>query len=256
MNHNPKKIPGGGMLLLLIALVVVLAGIVVWNGPPRQPVPGAPETTAASTPTQIIMQTAGSIQSNPTEPQVSYPINLGYGLQITDSGKYTGVYMEDGSNEVLSDVMMVVVQNNGGQDIQLSELTALCGGGEYHFKLTNLAVGARAVLLDVDRKPSGGALTSAALENTVLFDEPMHLCTDSIQLSGMEGMMNVRNISDADIQGDIFIYYKYAAEDLFYGGITFRVRVEGGLKAGEICQIPAGHYSPETCTVVQVGIHG
>ena len=51
------------------------------------------------------------------------------------------------------------------------------------------------------------------------------------------------NISGQDIIGDVVIYYKNAAEDLYYGGITYRVRIEGGMKADEIKQIMASHFS-------------
>ena len=94
------------------------------------------------------------------------------------------------------------------------------------------------------------------MENVAVFDEPMDLMADTIRISGMDGMLNVENISDRDITGQIYIYYKYASADTFYGGITFRVPVEGGLKAGELRQVPAGHYSPEGCTLVQVTVNG
>ena len=182
-------------------------------------------------------------------------MDLGSGLEIIDSGKYTGLYMEDGSNELLSDVMMIIVYNNGEQDVQLAEISAEADGDTYRFQLTNLAVGERAVLLDLDRK-SSAELTAAALKKAAFFDEPMDLYEDTVKVSGMDGMVNVQNISDEDIAGDIYVYYKYAGEDVYYGGITFRVRVEGGLKAGEIRQIPAGHYNAEGCAVVQVTVHG
>ena len=189
------------------------------------------------------------------EPSVNQTYyNLGYGLEITDSGKYAGLYMEDGSDEIVSDVMMLVVQNSGGDDIQLAQITALCGAEEYHFTLTNLAAGQRAVLLEQERKPAA-ELTSAVLDTCVPFGTPMSLHEDVLQVSGLDGMLNVMNISDADIEGDIYVYYKYAARDVFYGGITFRVRIEGGLKAGEIRQIPAGHYDKDSCAVIQVTIH-
>ena len=68
------------------------------------------------------------------------------------------------------------------------------------------------------------------------------------------GLMSDLAVCD-DISGDIYIYYKFAATDIFYGGITFRVRVEGGLKAGELRQIPAGHFKPGECRIVQVSIY-
>lgn len=204
--------------------------------------PGASQSATEATNAQI-------------QPQVQTPINLGSGLEITDSGKYTGLYMEDGSNALVSDVMMVVVCNNGEQDVQFASFTAVSGKETYRFQLTNLAAGEKVVLLDLDQKKSGDFLTSAAMDQVVLFQEPMSVYADRIQISSMDGMMNVKNISNADITDDIYVYYKYAAQDLYYGGITFRVRVEGGLKAGEIRQVLSQHHTAKGCAIVQVTIH-
>ena len=46
-------------------------------------------------------------------------------------------------------------------------------------------------------------------------------------------MLNVPNISDEDIPGDVVVYYKHASADMLYGGITYRVTISGGIKAGE-----------------------
>ena len=56
-------------------------------------------------------------------------------------------------------------------------------------------------------------------------------------------MLNVTNISDEDITGDVVVYYKNASADMLYGGITYRVTISGGIKAGEIRQVVAGHFS-------------
>ena len=252
-KKNEKKNQGWIVLgLWVLAAVLTVAAVLVRQEPPAGP---------AGRPVQTTPPAHGNPASG-TSPQETLPpvteppaMDLGSGLEIIDSGKYTGLYMEDGSNELLSDVMMIIVYNNGEQDIQLAEISAEADGETYRFQLTNLAVGERAVLLDLDRK-SSGELTAAALEKAAFFDEPMDLYEDTIKVSGMDGMVNVQNISDEDISGDIYVYYKYAGEDIYYGGITFRVRVEGGLKAGEIRQIPAGHYNAEGCAVVQVTVHG
>lgn len=250
-----KQTKSLGILIVLVLVILgCIAMAILQSHRSGTPVPTPQGTGRKPVPT-------GSAQTVPTltEPAATEPqktIDLGYGLQITDSGRYTGLYMEDGSNEIVSDVMMVVVENTGEEDIQLAEFTALSGGEEYRFRLTNLAVGERAVLLEQERRASSGAaLDSAVLGNAALFPEPMELYEDTIEIGGLEGMLNVQNISDADISGDICIYYKYAAQDIYYGGITFRVRIEGGLKAGELRQIPAGHFSPDGCAVVQVTIY-
>ena len=248
-KNQPKK--SGGLLILLILAGIAAALLCRPQG--EQPI----QTPAVRTePTETEPVQTVPTQTLPTVVETQPGISLDYGLQITDHGSYTGVYMEDGSNEIVSDVMMLVVQNNGEADIQLAELTALCGGEAYRFKLTNLAVGKRAVLLDLDRKRAeGGTPEVVELDSVALFQEPVELHEDAIEIGGLEGMLNVKNISDTDISGDIHIYYKYAAQDIYYGGITFRVRIQGGLKAGELRQIPAGHFDPKGCEIIQVTIY-
>lgn len=271
-NKQPKKAIWPVLLIVLAALSVAVVMIRGGSSPAGEnSVIRLPHSGQSSGP-NIGSTTEPSAATEPEEPTgiptepstegpeetvtepVSRTVNLGYGLELTDSGKYTGLYMEDGSNEVLSDVMMIIVENKGDQDIQLAQISAVCGGEEYSFSLTNLAVGARAVLLEQERK-SSAELTSAVMDTCALFQEPMSTEGDRIEVSGLDGMVNVKNISGADISGDIYVYYKYAADDIYYGGVTFRVRVEGGLKAGEIRQIPAGHYTAVGSEVVQVTIH-
>ena len=248
-KNQPRRF--GGLLILLILAGIAAALLCRPQG--EQPIltPAVRTEPTETEPVQTV-----PTQTLPTVVETQPAISLDYGLQITDHGSYTGVYMEDGSNEIVSDVMMLVVQNNGEADIQLAELTVLCGGETYRFKLTNLAVGKRAVLLDLDRKRAeGGTPEAVELDSVALFQEPMELHEDAIEIGGLEGMLNVKNISDTDISGDIHIYYKSAAQDIYYGGITFRVRIQGGLKAGELRQIPAGHFDPKGCEIIQVTIY-
>ena len=258
-NSNKKQNGRGWMLLLIAAVAVGITVLVVSVLAPEEPVSRPPETTQQP---PAVQTTAPAEETGPAptvqvEMQGFSPINLGSGLTITDVGSYNGTYMEDGSDEFVSGVMMIVVTNDGDDDIQLADIELSWDNAVYSFRLTNLAASARIVLLEQERSACpDGAPQSAIAKNVAVFSEPMDLCEDRIAISGMDGMLNVRNISGADIDGDIYVYYKYAAEDLFYGGITFRVRVEGGLAAGELRQLPAGHYSPAGCTIVHVECHG
>ena len=258
-SPSRKRKSGSGLwiglcaFLVLLGLSVVLLLALTSDEDTSQPQETTPTTVQTEMENPAAETTEPAVQIDEI---IESDMNMENGLEIINIGKYTGLYMEDGSDEIVSDVMMIVVRNNGEQDVQLGRITAVCGGEEYRFTLTNLAAGAQVVLLDQDRKASPGAqLTSAVLETSTFFEEPMDVMADVIRISGLNGMLNVQNISDADIDGDIYIYYKYAARDIYYGGITFRVRVEGGLKAGELRQIPAGHYSPDGCAIVQVMTH-
>lgn len=169
---------------------------------------------------------------------------LSDGLYITDVGSYAGVYMEDGSDETVSDVMMLVLENASGKDLQLARIQLVYGDFTAEFETTNVPAGESVVLLEKNRHSAPQTPYQSAEASVVaFFDEPMSLQEDRLRITGMDGVLEVTNISEADITGDVFIYYKNAAADLLYGGITYRVRVNGGIAAGETAQITTGHYT-------------
>lgn len=171
-------------------------------------------------------------------------INLGNDMYITSVGKYTGVYMEDGSDEEVSGVMMITVQNKGKETIQYAEITMPVGEAEAFFTMSTLTPGSTVILLEQNRlNYIEGDYSTAIAQNVAVFSEELSLCEDILELQILDGIINITNISNKDIDGDIMIYYKNCAEDVFYGGITYRVRIEGGLKKGEIKQIMASHCS-------------
>lgn len=177
---------------------------------------------------------------------------LGDGLILKDVSSYAGIYMEDGSNEVVNGLMSVLIENTSDKDLQLARIT-LNYEESYQFEVTNLPAGSSAILLEKNRKPMPeGSLVTAIAENVAFFQESMDTYDDMFKISGMDGALNVKNISSNDINGNIYVYYKYIADDTYYGGITFRTKVEGGLKAGEIHQVMTGHFDPDNCKITMV----
>lgn len=171
-------------------------------------------------------------------------INLGSGMKIKEVGKYTGVFMEDGSDEVVSGVLMITVKNEGEETIQYAEISLSVGEKEAKFSLSTLTPGSTVLLLEQNRlEYVKGDYITAIAENVVLFSEPLSLCEDKLKIQALDGVINVSNISGQDIDEDIIIYYKNSADDIFYGGITYRVRIEGGLKQNEIRQLAVSHFS-------------
>lgn len=84
------------------------------------------------------------------------------------------------------------------------------------------------------------------------FQDRMDSMNGTLYFSGNNGTMTVKNKSGQDVVGDLYIYYKYVTDDVLYGGITFRVPIEGGLKAGESKVVLAGHYDEDNCVIVDV----
>ena len=214
----------------------------------------------------IISLTAGqndpesTTSSNPTNPvkieaQENVNINLGYGLYITGVAKYTGIFMEDGTDEIVSGVLVIAVENTGNTDVQLAEIEMPVGKQTASFKLTTLPAGESMVLLETSRMQyTDMDFTTAIAKNVVLFQEPLSCCEDKIKIQILGGALNITNISGSDITGDVVIYYKNASSDMLYGGITYRVTLTDGLKAGEIKQLTGSHFSASGSRIMFVTI--
>jgi hypothetical protein len=212
----------------------------------------------------IVALLSGWVNQAPSQPatkpiKIESPedvgIHLGYGLQITEVAKYTGLYVEDGSNDIVSGVLMIVVENTGNTDVQLAEIEMPVGKKTACFKLTTLPAGESMVLLESNRMDYADAeFTTAIAKNVVLFDAPLSLCEDKIKIQILNGAINITNVSGGDITGEMVIYYKNSSSDMLYGGITYRVTVTGGLKAGEVKQLAGSHFSTSGTRIMFVTI--
>lgn len=204
-----------------------------------------PDTTEPEQPTSQIKL---------PEPEDSQTAFLGDNLYITDIGNYTGAYMEDGSDEILTGILMIVLKNEGEAALQLARISLVYADFTANFEVTNLPAGESVVLLEKNRHPYvSDRYLRATTENVVFFQEPMSLQEDKVKITGTKGFLEVENLTD-ETMGEIFIYYKNSAADLLYGGITYRARVDSGLKAGRKTTVRTNHFNPKTCTILNVQI--
>lgn len=178
-------------------------------------------------------------------------ISLGSALKLTLVGEYDGVFMEDGSNDEITNALAIVLQNDNYNDLQYAEIYLDYGDFTASFTATNVPSGSSVLLLEKNRTLSKERLPNKYYtENLVFFDEKMSVAEDVFEINGTDGAINIKNISDKDIDGDVVVSYKNYANDMFYGGITYRITVTGGIKAGEMKQAPAGHFSSSSSKVL------
>lgn len=253
------------VLLIVLAVLLILIAVMGWMLSRMEPetAPELPQDTdhvqsdseAEQQPDtegeNVPGEESGTSEGEAETPEETEqgPILLQDGLQIIRMGSYAGMYMEDGSNEIVSDVMMLILENAGTQDLQLARINVVYADYTAEFEVTNLPVGEKVVLLELNRKSWQEGYERVEAENVVFFQQPMDLRDGMLELNGSEGSIEVKNISGEDIDGVIYIYYKNSASDLLYGGITYRAKVEG-LSAGESQRVMTGHYSPDSCRLL------
>ena len=178
---------------------------------------------------------------------------LGKGLELQGVGRYCGCYLEDGTMEQVSDVMMLRIKNTTDQDLQLARLSLIYEDFTAEFEITNLPAGKTLVVLEKNRRAFvDEKYLSMSLSSVAFLQAHMEVPTDQYEITGLDGALNVKNISGSNVNGDIYIYYKYTAAEELYGGITFRVKIPGGLRAGELRQVNAEHFDPERCMLLAI----
>ena len=179
-------------------------------------------------------------------------------LEVIDVGSYTGVYMEDGTDELVSKVLMIKLINNSDDTVEYAKFTMNVDGKTAEFTVSTLKPRETIVLLEKNRMEYDDTVDYSEMqvvcENLAVFKEPLSAQEDKLKIQILDGAINVTNISNEDIQGQISIYYKNKAAGIYYGGITYRITLENGLKAGEIRQLMASHFSETGSEIVFVTI--
>lgn len=244
-SNNKDLLSDPVIWVALILAAVVLITVVVYFI-----LKGDPENEDV-TPSSTTSSTMGNLE--PSEDDAPVAVSLGHGLVLTELRSYSGKYMEDGTNGDVSNVMMLIVKNTNAQDLQLARVQVEYEDFTAEFQITNLPAGESVVALELNKHAFvKDDYKSVSAKDVVFFSEPMSLCEDMFSISNDGNSIVIQNISDTDITGVIYIYYKNASEDLYYGGITYRAPVEGGLKAGEIRKISSAHYSQNGSKLVMV----
>lgn len=239
MKKNKKAKKNNVILYLLLAVALVAAVIVV---------------------VLRLSRGDGEPAAEPAMPGVSTPapadalsFELENGLEITSVGRYAGSFVEDGSDDIVSDVCAITVRNNAENTVQYAEISMNIGGESYRFKLSTLPQGKSVQLLELSRQPmpESSADMTAALTSYASFDPEPSLCEDVFSIDTQDTAITITNISGSDITGQIYVYYKSAYGDLYIGGITYRTGVEG-LTAGQSTTLYANHYSTDYSEIVFV----
>ena len=173
-------------------------------------------------------------------------------FSVACMGTYSGIYVEDGSNEQVTDVLTIVVKNISSDLVEYGLITVDCGGETAAFELSALPAGSCALVMERNRLAYDDAMVFSKL-TCEQYAEPANLVMDfgnDFQVYPSDGIINIENVSGRDIESDISLFYKNYEYGLFIGGITYRARFSGGVKAGQIAQSLQQHYSLEKSAIM------
>lgn len=174
------------------------------------------------------------------------------GVYIYDIKPYSGKFVEDGSDDELKDIMSVYLINTTDVSYQMLDFTLLLPQGKYSFSAKTVFANSSFVVLEKDRNfiPPKTDEFIVDVTDVVMFNEKPSVHLDKFEITYTDKIINVKNITGEDIE-NVYVYYKNVKDDIFFGGITYRVSV-GKVPAGEIIQTVAERFAPDSMKIVFV----
>lgn len=186
-----------------------------------------------------------------TAPIVTEPVDASGRLKFTTYGRFTGKFVEDGRDEFVRNVAILLVSNVSDEYLQFAVLTFDISGKPAAFTVTGLNPGESAWVLEQNRLAIGTDAVFTHMDDLVSFAPDNRDKTKDVQVHLGDGQLSVTNNTGKDLSG-VYIYYKQRHTDgNFLGGITYRVPM-GDLSDGNSASAIAAHCDPATCEVVRI----
>ena len=199
------------------------------------------------------LQVAGMMVCRPTEQTVcavtrqelQLPISLeGTPLKILSALCYEGVFLEDGGDTPVNEVLCILVENTGDSHIRSARI--ILGGEErmYSFQARDLPPGSRTILLETGGAPwvSKGTFRYACGSAETVQEDL--LTAGQLEITPVDmGSVAVTNCSEQTLT-DLELTYKNYLEDadIYQGGIAYRCTVDT-LHPGQSITLYPSHYA-------------
>lgn len=183
-----------------------------------------------------------------------FPVAPCDGVSVESLYLYSGEYPEDGSFDACENVVALKVKNNSAKDIQLLRINVATESKVMEFEVTTLLADSSLVVLEKSKQTIAENEKIVGFEcvNRVDFQANVTLKEDTFLVQGNPKTINIKNISETEIESDIYVYYKKTDNDgNYFGGITFRTKADG-LKPSEVKQLPATEFQPDSSEVLFV----
>lgn len=176
------------------------------------------------------------------------------GLSVEQFGKYTGEYVEDGSGDVVNDIAAMVVKNQSEEMLQVAEIEVQIDREDTAlFRLSNIPPGKSVLVLDQNKLFCDDNADIRYLSDASSWMDEVTMEDECIEIEGKDGRLTVKNMSDQSIEL-IYVYYKTLAdENLYFGGITYRVPVEE-IPRNTVVETEAGHYRLKKSEITNIQI--
>lgn len=229
-------------VLLLAVVALVFVALFRMDDAPNEPTPTS--TTEAQHPYGIEAFT----------PIADAPIGaITDELELLYVGTYSGAYMEDGTDEQVEDVLALIVENQGDAMIEYAQICLMCDESPVYFSITALPATGKLLVLAQNRAAYSVGMhldAPACTQMAALGERAVMDFSGEFRLYPSDGVLNLQNVSQDDIPGDVSLYFKNYRNGLFWGGITYRASFADGFAADETRQSIQPHYTVDESVIL------
>lgn len=177
------------------------------------------------------------------------------GVVIEAVYSYSGYYLEDGSDEEISNVAMLEVTNISEEVIEYGTVSLTADGEDLQFHISLVPAGATVLVMEADKKGCSESADCSYGGCEIAYAATYGMCEDQVTIENNgSGALTVTNISSSDI-AELHVFYKNQMDTAEYvGGISYTFKLED-LAAGESMTVYPSHFDPEYGVVMMVRIY-
>lgn len=179
-----------------------------------------------------------------------------YSVGIRALGGYDGLFIEDGSDAEVANVLALQFTNNGSEVIQYAEYAFQTGGETLRFKLSDLPAGSSVVVLEANRRQYDSSEVLKLTDRVVATTPELTFASDQVLIvDNGDSSLTLMNLTDETLPVvRVFYKYYYDEEDVFVGGITYTAKGRS-IPAGGSVTIYPSHYVTDGCVLMGSAVY-
>lgn len=224
---------------------------------PTQPTkaPGKTEPTESSKDPTQPPPTEAPDKTEPQKPPATEPADeelVSGDISCDEFGRFTGQFVEDGRDELVTNVAVVKVTNRSDRFLDFATITLSIDGKAATFVVSGLPAGRSAWVMEINRMTIGTSASFEMVNCISSFRDDVVAESPKVSITANGNMLTATNNSNQTLE-DVFVYYRALHTDgNFLGGVTYRVNF-GTLEPGQSVEALAGHYKDGSAEIVRIG---
>lgn len=220
------------------------------------PTDTVPETTAppaTTVPPETTKPTDPPVVQDPEMNTLTFPYAIpGTDLVISQVNSYDGIFLEDGSDQTVTGISVIVLENQGKTGVEYANITLTQNGKQLQYKATALPAGAKIVVQEASAAAYSDDVYTACTADVAQM-EIFEMSSSLVKVvENEDGSLSVTNLGTETIPC-VRIFYKFAMEkgEIYVGGITYTAKIIQ-LESGATQQVYLSHYAAGSSEIMMI----